>query len=103
MRSRRVPLSWFANLVGFSARRAKRRPFRNVRLQIEELEGRVTPAALQTWLSGVGDDPNPGSRTAPNKTFAGALADTLPGGVISLLDSGGFGAVTIAQSVTIDG
>lgn len=57
----------------------------------------------QTWVSGVGDDANPGIRYAPCKTFSGALAKTNPGGVISVLDPGGFGAVTIQQSVTIQG
>jgi hypothetical protein len=57
----------------------------------------------QTWVSGVGDDVNPGIRWAPCKTFYGALAKTNPGGVISVLDPGGFGAVTIQQSVTIEG
>lgn len=56
-----------------------------------------------TWVSGVGDDVNPCSRTAPCKTFAGALANTDTGGTISALDSAGFGAVTITKSVTLDG
>src|SRR5260221_14491959 len=29
--------------------------------------------ATRTWVSGVGDDANPCSRTAPCKTFAGAI------------------------------
>jgi hypothetical protein len=56
----------------------------------------------QTWVSGVGDDANPCSRTAPCKTFAGAIGKTETGGLISVLDPGGFGAVTITKSVTID-
>lgn len=59
--------------------------------------------AARTWVSGVGDDVNPCSRTAPCKTFAGAISNTAPGGEISVLDPGGYGAVTISQSVTIDG
>jgi hypothetical protein len=59
--------------------------------------------ALRTWVSGVGDDVNPCSRTAPCKTFAGAISKTAAGGVISVLDPGGFGAVTITKSITIDG
>ena len=59
--------------------------------------------ATRTWVSGVGDDANPCSRTAPCKTFAGAIGVTDPGGEISVLDPGGFGAVTLAQSVTING
>ena len=66
----------------------------------------VVPAAAQatrTWVSGVGNDANPCSRTAPCKTFAGAISKTAAGGEISVLDPGGFGAVTITKSITIDG
>src|SRR6185369_3180997 len=59
--------------------------------------------STRTWVSGVGDDANPCSRTAPCKTFAGAIARTAPGGEISVLDPGGFGAVTITKAITIDG
>jgi hypothetical protein len=59
--------------------------------------------ATRTWVSGVGDDANPCSRTAPCKTFAGAISKTADGGEISVLDPGGFGAVTITKSITING
>ncbi len=59
--------------------------------------------ATRTWVSGVGDDANPCSRTAPCKTFAGAISKTAAGGQISVLDPGGYGSVTIAKSITIDG
>src|SRR5436190_5137014 len=59
--------------------------------------------ATRTWVSGVGDDANPCSRTAPCKTFAGAISKTAACGEISVLDPGGFGAVTITKSITIDG
>lgn len=59
--------------------------------------------ATRTWVSGVGDDANPCSRTAPCKTFAGAISKTASPGIIMTLDSGGFGAVTITKSITIDG
>jgi hypothetical protein len=59
--------------------------------------------ATRTWVSGVGDDANPCSRTAPCKTFAGAISKTANCGEISVLDPGGFGAVTITKSITIDG
>ena len=59
--------------------------------------------ATRTWVSGVGDDANPCSRTAPCKTFAGAIAKTAPGGEIDALDPGGFGALTITKSITLDG
>jgi hypothetical protein len=58
--------------------------------------------ATRTWVSGVGDDVNPCSRTAPCKTFAGAISKTAAGGEIDCLDSGGFGGVTITKSITID-
>jgi hypothetical protein len=59
--------------------------------------------ATRTWVSGVGDDVNPCSRTAPCKTFAGAISKTAAGGEIDCLDPGGFGAVTITKNLTIDG
>jgi hypothetical protein len=59
--------------------------------------------ATRTWVSGVGDDVNPCSRTAPCKTFAGAISKTFIGGEIDVLDPGGFGTVTITKSITIDG
>jgi len=59
--------------------------------------------ATRTWVSGVGDDVNPCSRTAPCKTFAGAISKTAAGGEIDALDPGGFGAVTTTKSITIDG
>jgi hypothetical protein len=58
--------------------------------------------ATRTWVSGVGDDANPCSRTAPCKTFAGAISKTAVNGEIDALDPGGFGAVTITKSITID-
>src|SRR6266511_143118 len=59
--------------------------------------------ATRTWVSGVGDDANPCSRTAPCKTFAGAISKTAVNGEIDCLDPGGFGTVTITKSITIDG
>src|SRR5882724_2145023 len=63
----------------------------------------VQAQASRTWVSGVGDDANPCSRTAPCKTFAGAISKTAAGGEINVLDPGGFGAVTITKAITIDG
>src|SRR6478735_6515222 len=66
--------------------------------------GYAVPAyaqATRTWVSGVGDDVNPCSRTAPCKTFAGAISKTAPGGEINCLDPAGFGAVTITKAITI--
>lgn len=59
--------------------------------------------ACRTWVSGTGNDANPCSLTAPCKTFAGAISKTAEGGEISVLDPGGYGAVTITKSITIDG
>ena len=64
----------------------------------------ATPASAQatrTWISGVGDDANPCSRTAPCKTFAGAISKTAAGGEINCLDPGGFGAVTITKAISL--
>jgi hypothetical protein len=63
----------------------------------------VDAQATRTWVSDVGDDVNPCSRTAPCKTFAGAISKTAPGGEIDALDPGGFGAVTITKAITIGG
>jgi hypothetical protein len=59
--------------------------------------------ATRTWVSGVGDDANPCSRTAPCKTFAGAISKTAAGGEIDVLDPGGFGALTITKAIAIEG
>src|SRR3984957_14781213 len=63
----------------------------------------LSAQATRTWISGVGDDVNPCSRTAPCKTWAGAISKTATGGEIDALDPGGFGALTITKSITIDG
>lgn len=65
----------------------------------------VTPVSAQatrTWVSGVGDDVNPCSRTAPCKTFAGAISKTATNGEINCLDPAGYGTLTIVKSITID-
>jgi len=63
-----------------------------------------TPASAQatrTWVSGVGDDATPCSRTAPCKTFAGTISKTATGREINSIDPGGFGAVPITKSIQI--
>ena len=62
----------------------------------------VAQAQTRTWVSGVGDDLNPCSRTAPCKTFAGAISKTAKDGEISVLDPGGYGSVTITKSIYIN-
>ena len=74
--------------------------FCRIMLAISQL---ASAQATRTWVSGVGDDVNPCSRTAPCKTFAGSISKTAAGGEISVLDPGGFGAVTITKAITIDG
>ncbi len=59
--------------------------------------------ATRTWVSGVGDDVNPCSRTAPCKTWAGAISKTAAGGEIDALDPGGYGTLTVTKSITVDG
>jgi hypothetical protein len=59
--------------------------------------------ATRTWVSGVGDDVNPCSRTAPCKTFAGAISKTAAGGEINAIDPAGYGTLTITKNITVDG
>src|SRR5437588_11442466 len=63
----------------------------------------VYAQATRTWVSGVGDDANPCSRTAPCKTWAGAISKTAAGGEMDALDPAGFGALTITKAITVDG
>src|SRR5215467_13001226 len=63
----------------------------------------MSAQSSRTWVSGVGDDVNPCSRTAPCKTFAGAISKTALGGEIDALDPAGYGALTITKAITIDG
>lgn len=63
--------------------------------------GSAQAQASRTWVSGVGDDANPCSRTAPCKTFAGAISKTATGGEINTIDPGGYGGVTITKAITI--
>ncbi|HEX8102384.1 MAG TPA: right-handed parallel beta-helix repeat-containing protein [Solirubrobacteraceae bacterium] len=67
------------------------------------LPAAASAQATRTYVSGVGDDVNPCSRTAPCKTWAGAISKTAAGGEMNAIDSGGFGAVTVTKSITIDG
>src|SRR4051794_4722594 len=63
----------------------------------------VNAQATRTWVSGVGDDVNPCSRTAPCKTFAGAISKTAEGGEIDALDPAGYGTLTVSKAMTVDG
>lgn len=88
--------------MGVLSRRGTRGPLL-VTLLTLLLPASALAQATRTWVSGVGDDANPCSRTAPCKTWAGAISKTAPGGEIDALDPGGFGALTITKSITIDG
>jgi Right handed beta helix region len=81
----------------------KRLAFAAVLLAVLTTAPTALAEATRTWVSGVGDDANPCSRTAPCKTWAGAISKTAPGGEIDALDPGGFGAVTITKSITLNG
>jgi hypothetical protein len=82
---------------------SRNRVFRWIALSLFFLASHSAYAqATRTWVSGVGDDVNPCSRTAPCKTFAGAISKTAAQGQINVLDPGSFGALTITKSITID-
>ena len=59
--------------------------------------------ATRTFVSGVGNDADPCSRTAPCRTFSGALIKTFINGEINALDPGGYGTLNTTKSITIDG
>jgi hypothetical protein len=77
--------SWLARLTGSLVQHSvtKRRPIR-ASLDLEFLETRIVPQASRTWVSGLGDDFNPGTRLSPCKTFAGVISKTLAGGEIDV-------------------
>src|ERR1700681_2321551 len=67
------------------------------------MTAQASAQATRTWVSGVGDDANPCSRTAPCKTLPGAISRTAAGCEIDALDPGGFGTLTITKAITING
>src|SRR6478752_2955435 len=56
---------------------------------------------MRTYVSGLGSDANPCTVSAPCQTFQRALAMTVAGGTIFVLDSANYGPVTINKAVTI--
>lgn len=88
MKSLRLPLSFIAAYALTTAIAA---------------QASAVPLAIRTWVSGVGSDSNPCTRTAPCLTWEGAIAKTMVGGEIDALDPGDFGPLAIYQAVTIDG
>src|SRR5437870_4801509 len=63
---------------------------------------RAAALAQRTFVSAAtGNDANPCTRTAPCRNFAAAIAQTASGGEVVVLDSGGYGTVTINQAVSL--
>src|ERR1700733_2002591 len=71
-------------------------------LALAALSAPAHAQATRTFVSGVGNDADPCSRTAPCKTFAGAISKTSINGIINCIDSGAYGTITIPKSITID-
>lgn len=67
------------------------------------LPAAASAQATRTWVSHNGDDVNPCSVSAPCKTWAGAISKTAAGGEMDALDPGGYGALTITKSITVNG
>jgi hypothetical protein len=63
--------------------------------------GSAPTPQMRTYVSGLGTDNNPCTALLPCKSFQGALALTLAGGEIYVLNSADYGAVTINKAVTI--
>ena len=63
--------------------------------------GAATATTQRAFVSAQGDDGDPCTATFPCRTLAGALAATVPGGEIYVIDSGRYGDVTITQAVSI--
>jgi hypothetical protein len=63
--------------------------------------GLAGAATQRTFVASNGVDTAACSLPAPCRTFTAAIANTLPGGEVIVLDSAGYGAATITQSVSI--
>src|SRR5262245_23788922 len=61
----------------------------------------VFAANVRSAVSVVGSDLNPCTTTLPCRSFAVAVAATIAGGEVIALDSGGFGAFTASQAITV--
>jgi len=57
--------------------------------------------AARTFVSAQGLDTNPCSVTAPCRTFQGAFGMTAAGGEINVLNSAGYGPITITKAISI--
>jgi len=58
-------------------------------------------AAQRTFVASTGNDANPCSLTLPCRGFAAAIAAVASGGEVITLDSAGYGAFTVAKSVSV--
>jgi len=65
------------------------------------LQGTLAEAAQRTFVASYGNDANPCSIAQPCRGFAAALAVTSNAGEIIVLDSAGYGSLTINKGVTI--
>lgn len=63
----------------------------------------LNATSSHTWVSGAGSDSNPCTRTSPFATFQTAIDNTTAGGIVSVIDPGDFGPVSISKAITIDG
>lgn len=69
---------------------------------VAQEKGKAPPSPqMRTYVSGNGSDGNPCTDVSPCKSFGAALALTIAGGEIFVLDSADYGPVTITKSVTI--
>src|SRR5687768_15574406 len=65
------------------------------------LVGDASALVQRTFVSGLGSDANPCTRTDPCRTFAAAIAQTLPGGEVLALDTAGYGPVSIDKAISL--
>ena len=77
-----------------------------IRASVLAAVGAIAPSmaaatAQRTFVSALGSDANACSLAAPCRGFAAALVQTNPGGEIVVLDSAGYGPVTITKAVSI--
>ena len=61
------------------------------------------PQVPRTWVSEFGTDSGNCPRSAPCHTFNYAMTQTIAGGEVVALDSGGFGPTTITKSISLIG
>jgi hypothetical protein len=68
------------------------------------LAASLSAQLTHTWVSATGNDGTcTGTTAKPCATFAQAISLTAAAGTVSVMGPGDYGAITIAQSITIDG